>query len=97
MELQKEFNARTVLIEEAGLGQSLVQDLRNDSQAGFPRPIGIKPEGDKVTRMEAQTAKIEAGQVLLPHDAPWLTRFFMKSSVFPMRATTTRSTVCRSF
>ena len=82
-DLQREFNAGTVLIEEAGLGQSLVQDLRDDSPVGFPRPIGIKPEGDKVTRMEAQSAKIEAGQVLLSHDAPWLDTFLHEVLGFP--------------
>ena len=35
-------------------------------------PIGILPEGDKITRMSAQSAKIEARQVYLPKQAPWL-------------------------
>ncbi len=83
LELQKKFDADVVLIEEAGLGQSLVQDLRNDSPSSFPRPTGIKPKGDKVTRMEAQSAKIEAGQVLLPNDAPWLDIFLAEVLGFP--------------
>ena len=83
VELHRDFNAHTVLIEEAGLGQSLVQDLRDDSPVGFPRPIGIKPKGDKVTRMEAQSVKIEAGQVLLPHEAPWLDTFLHEVLGFP--------------
>ncbi len=29
----------------------------------MPQPIAIKPDGDKLVRMEGQTAKIEAGQV----------------------------------
>ena len=35
-------------------------------------PIAFKPEGDKVTRMSTESAKIEAGQVWLPRSAPWL-------------------------
>ena len=49
------YQAGTVLIERAGPGLQLVQDLRNDQTRGFPRPIGIVPEGDKWMRMEAQT------------------------------------------
>ena len=36
------------------------------------RPIGVKPEGSKVDRMAAQSAKIEAGHVYLPKSAAWL-------------------------
>ena len=53
--------AGTVLIEKAGPGLQLVQEyLRNDPTHGFPRPIGIVPEGDKWMRMEAQTPRFEA-------------------------------------
>ena len=64
-----------MLIEKAGPGLQLVQDLRNDPTHGFPRPIGIVPEGDKWMRMEAQTPRFEAGHVLLPEEAPWLATF----------------------
>ncbi len=33
--------------------------------------------------MEAQTPKIEAGQVFLPKDAPWLGDFFDELLAFP--------------
>jgi predicted phage terminase large subunit-like protein len=52
----------TILIEDAGSGTSLLQDLYEQN---IPA-AGIKPEGDKVMRMSAQTAKIEAGAVHLP-------------------------------
>lgn len=81
--LQELHGAGTVLIENVGLGLSLVQDLCADSPAGFPNPIGIMPEGDKLTRMEAQTARIEAGQVVLPEDAPWLDVFLSELLAFP--------------
>ncbi len=47
------------------------------------RPIAIQPEGDKVTRMSAQTAKIEMGKVLLPECAPWLQDFQTEILLFP--------------
>ena len=81
--LQELHGAGTVLIENVGLGLSLVQDLCADSPAGFPNPIGILPEGNKLTRMEAQTARIEAGQVVLPEDAPWLDVFLSELLAFP--------------
>ena len=72
--------ANTVLIEDAGSGMHLIQDLQRD---GTLRPIAIRPEGDKIVRMEAQTAVIEAGHVLLPEDAPWLGDFQVEIMAFP--------------
>ena len=83
IELQLAHGAHTVLIEKAGLGLNLVQDLGADSPVGFPNPIGITPVGDKVTRMEAENARIEAGHVVLPRDAPWLDDFLAELLAFP--------------
>lgn len=83
IEMQQAHGARTVLVEKAGLGLNLVQDLTADSPAGFPNPIGITPLGDKVTRMEAESARIEAGHVVLPRDAPWLDDFLAELLAFP--------------
>ncbi len=65
-----EFGADTVIIEDKGSGTSLIQDLRADSSA--PTIIAFQPDGDKITRMAAQSAKIEGKQVLLPRRAAWL-------------------------
>ena len=75
--------AQTVLIEKAGPGLQLVQDLRNDITPGFPKPVGIKPQGDKRVRMETQTPRMEAGHVLLPKQAPWLAAFLQELLAFP--------------
>lgn len=75
--------AQTVLIEKAGPGLQLVQDLRQDATPGFPRPIGITPDGDKLMRMETQTPRIEAGHVLLPKEAPWLGTLLEELLAFP--------------
>ncbi len=49
--LATEYDANRVLIEKAGLGLNLVQDLRDDRPTGMPCPIGIMPKGDKLTRL----------------------------------------------
>ncbi len=69
-----------VLIEDRSSGTQLIQDLRDD---GSVRPIAINPEGDKITRMYAQTAKLEAGYVLIPEQAPWLDDFRDEILQFP--------------
>src|SRR5262249_48594714 len=63
------YGAETILIEKAGPGLTLLQDLRSDLPNGMTRPIGVKPEGSKADRMVAQSAKIEAGHVHLPRQA----------------------------
>jgi len=81
--LATEHNATTVLIENAGPGMNLLQDLRATMPQGMTRPIGVKPEGSKVDRMAAQSAKIEAGHVHLPNSAPWLGEFLTELLSFP--------------
>src|SRR6266851_3454589 len=45
--LAAEHRATTVLIEDAGPGMNLLQDLRAAMPQGMTRPIGVKPEGAK--------------------------------------------------
>jgi predicted phage terminase large subunit-like protein len=71
---------KTVLIEDASSGTALIQNLKRD---GTIRPIAIKPEGDKIVRLEAQSAVIEAGHVLLPKSASWLEDFLNEILAFP--------------
>ena len=69
-----------LLIEDAGSGTNLIQELY-----AYDIPaIGIRPEGDKVMRMSAQTSKIEAGAVHLPHHAPWLDDLKSELLAFPL-------------
>ena len=70
----------SLLIEEKGSGQSLIQDLRRQRI----HAIGVMPEGDKIMRMAAQAACIEAGAVHLPHRAPWLDEFRIELLAFPV-------------
>jgi predicted phage terminase large subunit-like protein len=72
-----------ILVEKAGPGLHLIQELRTNREPGVPLPIGITPEGDKLVRMEAQCARFEAEQVYLPKEAPWLSDFLHEILAFP--------------
>ena len=71
--------AYNLLIENKGSGLSLVQDLYRENI----HAIGVDPDGDKIMRMAAQTAPIEAGAVHLPLNAPWLDEFKKEVLSFP--------------
>jgi predicted phage terminase large subunit-like protein len=77
--LAKRWNARRVLVEDAGAGTSLVQELRGRVSA----IIAVKPEGDKASRMAVASAKFEASQVLLPERTSWLPDLEAELFVFP--------------
>jgi len=81
--LAERYAAQTILIENAGPGTSLLQDLRRDLPPGMPYPIGQKPEGSKRDRMEAQSAKIEAGHMHVLTEAAWLDTFLLEVLAFP--------------
>ncbi|HZD27074.1 MAG TPA: phage terminase large subunit, partial [Xanthobacteraceae bacterium] len=81
--LAARYGANTVLIEKAGPGMTLLQDLRSDLPNGMTCPIGVKPDGSKADRMVAQSAKIEAGHVHLPTQAAWLDSFLLELLAFP--------------
>ncbi|MCP3472117.1 phage terminase large subunit [Bradyrhizobium sp. CCGUVB1N3] len=81
--LAAKHKADAVLIEDAGPGMMMLQDLQRDTPDGMPRPIGIKPEGSKVDRTAAQSFRIEAGQVHLPANAAWLDHYLLELLAFP--------------
>lgn len=72
--------ADSILIEDAGAGMGLIQDLKRE---GLVKPIGMRPQGDKETRLFNQCAKLEAGQVLLPREASWKDDFVTELLAFP--------------
>ncbi len=78
-ELADQFRAGVILIEDTSAGTQLIQELR---LAGFARIIPVKPKGEKAMRMAAQTPMIEAGQVWLPHEAPWLATYLHELAMF---------------
>jgi predicted phage terminase large subunit-like protein len=68
------------LIEETDTGRALAQDLHSTREL---RPILDPPRFDKVARIEAQSARFEAGDVLLPRSAPWLEAYLAELLAFP--------------
>jgi predicted phage terminase large subunit-like protein len=81
--LAREYAPNRILIEKAGPGLHLIQELRTNPVHGVPVPIGIIPEGDKFMRMEAQCARFESGQVFLPEGGSWLALFLNEILAFP--------------
>lgn len=80
----RSYNCGVVLIEDTALGTALLQDLRcGDHYSGY---ISIRPDSDKITRMEQASAEIRAGNVLLPAEAPWLAEFQLEVLQFPHAA-----------
>jgi predicted phage terminase large subunit-like protein len=78
---QRESGAAATLIEDTELGRAITQEMR---QARNPaRPILWRPQYDKKARFMAQTPKFEAGQVLLPREAPWLASYIQELLAFP--------------
>lgn len=70
--------ATKVLIEDKASGQSLIQELRQQTQL----PIeAVKPDGDKRTRAVASTQLCADGRIYLPANAEWL-RDFEKQMFF---------------
>lgn len=78
--LSRHWQADTTVIEETDLGRALLQDLRRTEPI---RPILCKPRFDKEARLLAQSARFEAGQVLLPRNAPWLAVYMDELLAFP--------------
>ena len=77
--LAERWKPRHVLVEDAGTGTSLVQELRG-KVTGI---IAVKPEGDKRSRMAVASAKFREGLVLLPEHAPWLNDLEDELFAFP--------------
>lgn len=81
--LALEYSARDLLIEDMASGQQLIQELGRLSPRGVPVPIPEKPSTDKASRIEGISAMIEAGQLRLPKEAPWLVDFKSELLGFP--------------
>lgn len=80
LEIHGRHGAHATLIERTDIGRAVAQDLRRSSGL---RAILPQPKFDKRARLEAQAAKFEAGQVLLPREAPWLAEYLNELLAFP--------------
>ena len=74
------FGATHVLIEDKASGQSLLQEIKNNTSMPV---IAINPVGDKLTRAVASTAMIEGGRIHLPINASWLSDYEHQLCTFP--------------
>ena len=80
MKLKEDFQVTMAIVESAGSGISLYQDLDNSDERWL---YSLKPDGDKASRLAHQSAKVEAGMVYLPEKAPWLAAFESELAAFP--------------
>ncbi len=71
--------ARRVLVEDAGAGTSLVQELRGVVAV----IVAVNPVSVKISRMAVVSAKFESGLVFFPERAPWLADFEAELFAFP--------------
>jgi predicted phage terminase large subunit-like protein len=76
---KEEWRAAVVLIEDKASGTQLIQELRQT----MSQVKGVKCEGEKSMRMQAQTPTIENGRMLLPKEAPWLPDYVQDLVTFP--------------
>jgi predicted phage terminase large subunit-like protein len=76
---RQKWNPDSVLIEDAGAGTQMLQHCKHMHM----RLKGVRPVGDKVMRLSAQSAKVEAGSVFLPRQAGWLETFKLEMLAFP--------------
>jgi len=74
------WQADRVVIEDAGSGKSLWQELR---VKGPFMPVMWRVTEDKETRFIGTLAQIEDGLFLLPAEAPWLDAFRSELKAFP--------------
>lgn len=81
--LARLYRARVLLVEDQSSGIALIHELRKYPEAGVPVPIARKTEGDKISRVEGISAMVEAGQLLLPDEAPWVAEFKSELLGFP--------------
>lgn len=78
--LASQWRPDAILIEDKASGQQLIQDLQRQSSMAI---VPIRPKNDKVTRFAAISALCEAGRIVLPKQALWLSEFEQELFSFP--------------
>jgi len=73
--------ANVILIEDKANGSAVIEELRREDLGAAL--IAVNPEGGKESRAFAASADVEAGNVYLPEDAPWLSEFLHVHTNFP--------------
>jgi predicted phage terminase large subunit-like protein len=78
-ELARMYKPDHIVIEDGAYGEALVFKMKKLGYAATT----YRPQGNKVARMSIQATKIEAGQLWLPKQAPWLGEFEAELFLFP--------------
>lgn len=68
-----------ILIEDTANGPAIIEELARE----FAGVIAIRPEGGKLSRAQAVTADVEAGNVYLPESAPFTLPLIQLFAKFP--------------
>jgi predicted phage terminase large subunit-like protein len=76
----RDWQPELILIEDAATGTPLFQEL---SREGMRMIAACRPDIGKEERVIAQSAKLEAGLVLIPQSADWLEDFLHEARAFP--------------
>lgn len=79
--LRQEWKADLVIVEKAGSGISLGQNIRRGGDNRWLQ--AISPAGSKRDRASEQSPKFERGEIWLPTEAPWLRTFEEELLAFP--------------
>lgn len=78
--LRAKWRADLVIVEKAGAGISLYQNLRYQRHNWI---YDLKPVGSKQDRASQQSPKLERGEIWVPRQAPWLKTFEDELARFP--------------
>jgi len=74
------YKPRIVLVEDAASGQSLIQEFKQICRYAIK---AVKVDRDKVSRVHAVSAMVQAGNVFLDKNAPYLLDFLKEFLNFP--------------
>jgi len=80
LDLKRRWRPERVLVEDAGSGSSLVQQLRSERHHEFK---SIRPRGSKFERFIAQTDILQSDRVAIPTGMPWFAGLKRELLVFP--------------
>ena len=78
-DLRATWRPQEIAIEDKANGSAIIELLKQE----FPGVIPIEPEGGKEARIMASTSALEAGNVWLPCDLPWVDPLIEEAAAFP--------------
>tara|TARA_Y100000034_G_scaffold127841_1_gene181376 strand:- start:2374 stop:3345 length:972 start_codon:yes stop_codon:yes gene_type:complete len=82
-DLRDDRRPNVVLIENRGLGQSVIRDIEVDANLWELRTVDPMGKGDKFTRAVGHTGLLETGRMFVPETAPWVGEFMLELAGFP--------------